>query len=383
MRRSRPWIAPIGLVLSLFLLSACGGGGGTTDTAQGGSSASDAWQAGGGAEWTKVLEAGRKEGSVVVAGPAQLGDPLSEAFQRDTGIKLTWLGGSGSDNSARLEQEARAGKLTIDVSLGGGRELTTLKPAGLLQPIKPQLILPGVKEGSQWRGGRTKWYDNDGQFLLVMSEWVYGWPLVNAEKVEPSSIRNWNDLLKPEFKGKIIAYDPTTNGPGQGATGFLSRALGLDYLRKLFVDQDVTFVTDNQQLIEAVARGTKPIGLFAIQSFIEQFKKEGFDLQVVLPSDHPGYLTSGFSVLKEPKGVPHPNAAQVFINWYASQPGQTVYSSTMLEASRRLDVNLPDVPDYVKPKAGVRYDETDVSEDFYVGERQKAIKQITDLLGGR
>src|SRR6266700_8313925 len=60
------------------------------------------WQAGAPAEWTRVLEAARKEGQVTVAGFPLLAEKMSAAFKRDTGIQLNFLGGNTGDQSARL-----------------------------------------------------------------------------------------------------------------------------------------------------------------------------------------------------------------------------------------------------------------------------------------
>lgn len=340
------------------------------------------WLAGADEEWEEILLAGQEEGSVVVAGFPFLAEPMAEAFERDTGIQLDWLGGDGSENSARLEQEARAGSVTIDILLGGGRELQTLLPDDLLEPIAPQIILPGAQEGPQWRDGEHHWYDTDEQFLFQGAGYVFGWVVVNADEIDPSEIQVWEDLLKPEFQGQIIAYDPTTNGPGQGATGFMGARRGPEFLEELYIGQEVEFVQDNNQLIETVARGTRPIGLYAIQSSVERFRSEGFNLEVVLPEDDPGYITSGFGVLKQAVGVPHPNAAQVFINWYASQPGQQVYQDTLLETSNRSDLDDSALPPYVIPQEGVEYFD-DNTEEFYTNERQVFIEEVTELLGGR
>lgn len=388
------------LAVGAFILGACGGGDGETtaeppteeegageqtegaETTAGEWEPGDPWDAGAPPEWEEILAAGREEGSVVVAGFPFLAEPMAEAFERDTGIKLEWLGGDGSENSARLEQEARAGNVTIDILLGGGRELQTLLPDGLLESVKDQMILPSVQDGPWWRGGTRHWYDTAQEYLFQGAGWVFGYVTVNADEIDPSSIQVWDDLLKPEFKGQIIAYDPTTNGPGQGATGFMGARRGLDYLRELYIGQEVEFVQDNGQLVEAVARGTKPIGLYVIQSSIERFKAEDFNLEVVLPEDDPGYITSGFSVLKQAVDVPHPNAAQVFINWYASPPAQEVYQQVMGASSNRTDIDKSGVPPYVVPQEGVEYFD-DNTEEFYTGDRQVYIEEVTELLGGR
>jgi ABC-type Fe3+ transport system substrate-binding protein len=338
------------------------------------------WQDGAPPEWQRVLKAGQAEGRVTVGGFPALARPLSAAFKRDTGIELNFFGGSSSEQSTRFEAEVRARNMTIDLLLGGARELT-LKQEGLLNPLRPQFLLPGLAERN-YRGGILKWMDNEQQYLLHGAEWVFGWVLVNKDVIDPSEIRTWKDLLNPKYRGRIISHDPRSPGPGQGATNFIYKAHGLDYIKDFFLGQEVRLTTDNRQVTEEVVRGTRPLAFASIQFHIEDFRKAGIaNLAVVLPEDYPGYLTSGFSVLKQAKGVPHPNAATVFINWYMSHPGQEVYQSVMLETARRLDVDKSKLPGYLIPREGVKYFE-DYNEETY-NTRNAAVKLVTEALGRR
>lgn len=347
--------------------------------------AGDAWDDCAPPEWDTILEAARSEGPVVVGGFPFLGDAMKEAFEADTGLTLEWFGAGGGEVSARLEQEVRAGSLTIDLILGGGTEVETLHPDGLLANIGEQMILPSVQDGPWWRDGERRWYDDDKSYLLEGSGWVFGYIVVNADEIDPASITSWQDLLKPEFSGKIVAYDPVAQGPGQGAAvGMVGdpNGLGLDYVVQLFTTQDVQFSQDNTQVVELVARGTRPVGLFALQSQIERFKGEGFNLEVVIPDDWAGYTTSGFSVIKGGVNPPHPNAAQVYLNWYASPAGQAVYQRILLASSNRTDVDKSEIPWYVVPQEGKVYWE-DSDETFRTQVRPGIVQTIVDALGGR
>jgi ABC-type Fe3+ transport system substrate-binding protein len=351
--------------------------------ATGGAAASaEDWQAGAGPEWAKVLTAAKAEGKVTVAGHSALGDPFAAAFKRDTGITLEWLGGSPNELTQRLVREATANNLTIDVALGGGTELSLLYPKGGLAPIKPQLMLPGVKDGPQWVSGKTMWMDDEGQYFFRGSLYVVGWPLINTTVVKPESITSWKDFLKPEFKGKIAAYDPRSGGPGQGVAGYVAEVFGIPFLQQLYIGQEARYTREDQQLVEWVARGVHPVGFATIQSVVEKFRALNLPIQAIAPKDGPGYLSSGFSVLKQAKGAPRPNAATVFINWYASKPGQEVYTRVMLEASTRTDVDVKELPDYVKPKKGIDYLDT-YNGNWYVKNRPEVAKAVLDALGGR
>jgi ABC-type Fe3+ transport system substrate-binding protein len=338
------------------------------------------WQDGAPPEWDRVLNAARAEGQVTVAAFPALGEKMSAAFKRDTGIQMNFLGNNGAEVSNRLEAEARAKNVTIDILLGGGQELTSMMPDGLLEPLPPQLLLPSVRP-ENFREGRHKWLDDSQQYLLQGAEYVFGWLLVNRDKIDPGAVKSWKDLLDPKYAGKIASNDPRGAGPGQGASAWIYNQFGIDYIKALFIGQKIRFSTDNRLLVENAARGITPIVFGAIQTMVERFRKEGFtNLAIVLPEDGPGYLTGGYSVLKQAKGVPHPNAATVFINWYMSKPAQEVYESVMLETSRRTDVDTG-IPDYLVPKPGVHYYEAFNEEIFH--SRNAVIDLITTALGNR
>jgi ABC-type Fe3+ transport system substrate-binding protein len=341
------------------------------------------WQAGAGEDWNRILAAARREGTVSAIGAPPLATPFAEAFKRDTGIELQYIGANPADIQARISREAKANSITVDVVLSGAGDLTSLLPAGLLNPVRPQLILPNVTEMKNWQGGTLRFADNAGQYMLKGSRYIVGWPVVNADMVKPAEITTWKDLLKPEYKGRIAAFDPRSGGPGQGVAAYLADRFGIDFVKQLYIGQDVRYASNPRQLVDWAARGTHPIIIGSIQSVIEQYRAQGFKLVVLAPQDGPGYLSSGFSVLDQLKGtLPHPNAATVFINWYASRAGQEVYAKAMLEPSARLDVNVESIPDYVKPKAGVDYPDT-YSEDWYVKVRPAVSKAVIDALGGR
>ena len=342
------------------------------------------WQSGAGENWKKTLAAAKLEGKVVVAGNAQLNKAISAGFERDTGIPVLFVVGNPSEIATRTQREAKAGTLTVDVVLNGGTELLTMHLPGYLDPIKPLLMLPGVTKPANWVGGQSQWFDNKKAYMMKTSSWVHGWAVVNSEKVDVSKIRNWSDLLKPEYKGKIAAYDPRVGGPGQSAGGYLTHQFGIDFVKRLYGGQEVTYTRDSRQLVEWAARGTYPIVLGAIQSEVERFRQGGMK-QLVVPTmaDGPGTLTGGFGVVTLPKGRPHVNAATVFVNWMASHPGHVAYASSMLESSTRADAQLDSMPDYVKPKPGVKYTLDQYSENWYKEERPKISNALVGVLGGR
>ncbi|HEY4134392.1 MAG TPA: extracellular solute-binding protein [Alphaproteobacteria bacterium] len=339
------------------------------------------WQAGAGEDWKKVMEAARKEGKVVVGGRAALGQPLIDAFKRDTGLNIDFLSGEGRDITSRIEREARSGNVTIDFVLGGAGVGIGMMNEKQLTALKPQLMLPSVTDGKNWIDGKLKWVDNGETYLLIGGEYISGWPVFNSSVIKPGEITSWTDLLKPQYKGKIAAHDPRGGSTGAAAAAYLVYLHGEDFLKKLYIDQDVTLARTPAQLIEWVVRGNYPIVIGSLATDIEKYRRAGITtIAVGEMSDGPGNLLGGNGVILEAKNPPHPNAGTVFLNWYLSQPGQYAFSTAWETPSRRVDVVIPSLPAYTLPKPGVTYLDQ-YQEDWYVNSRPKVEKAIIKIMG--
>jgi ABC-type Fe3+ transport system substrate-binding protein len=338
------------------------------------------WQAGGGEKWANLLAAAKKEGKVALAAPSQLSGPMTENFKRDTGIDLDFLGGETRDLSARFNREARSKNVTIDLILSGGAQFPLLETNDLAA-LKPQIILPGSGDGKHWADGKIKWMDAGGEYMLQATNFVLSYAIVNTDLTK-GQFRNWKDLLKPQFKGKIAAHDPRAGGPGLGIATTLAQSLGVDFMKQLFVDQEVTYSRDSRQLVEGVVRGTYAVALGASRTEIEMFRKQFKQLDIVVPEDAPGTLVGGFSVLKQAKGTPHPNASAVFVNWFASRRGQETFQKAMDEPSRRTDIPDTNFPSYMLPQPGAKYIDQ-YEENWYQNERTKIQEEVIKALGGR
>jgi ABC-type Fe3+ transport system substrate-binding protein len=340
--------------------------------------ADDDWQAGAGPEWQKVLTAARAEGKLVVAGTIQAGVPLQTAFKRDTGIDIEYLNLFGSDLFARISREYKSGQVTMDVVFIGANGLP-LALAGYNEPIRPRLMLPGATDPSKWIDGKLQFIDSAGTYMFLASEAVSSSVLVDTNTIKPETLQGWRDLLKPEYDGKIAIYDPRVAGPGANIAVYLAGVLGMDYAKKLYVDQHPKVSRDGRQIVEWVGRGVYPVAIGAIPDDVKRFQDAGVNnFAQVDMKDAPGLLLGGYSMTL-PVRAPHPNAAAVFANWFISRPGEEVYDTVQNTPSRRTDVHVATVPDYLYPKPGTTY--IDAYEQTYLlAKRPPLQKAVTELL---
>jgi iron(III) transport system substrate-binding protein len=310
-------------------------------------------------QWDTLVDAAKKEGTVVVSGPPTqaVRQELPKAFKERFGIELEYLGGRSGDLMTRLKSERAAGQYTLDAMIAGATTLyTQAYPDKMLEPIKPQLITPEATDGSNWRRGSLWFMDPESQYILRLSNQLTLTLAVNTQFVQPSEIASWKTLLEPKYKGKVSVYDPTVSGPGSATGSYIIEAMGDDYFQKLYRDQEPGVSREERQLSDWLARGQYPITLGLGAAELEPLKADGFPIAVVrdLP-EAVGTVSAGFGLVAMINKPAHPNAAKLFVNWMASKEGSEVYNKAQVSVSSRTDIDSSWVPDYAVPKPGLDY----------------------------
>lgn len=340
------------------------------------------------AKWAELQVKAKQEGQLVMTGPPFPGlrTAIIEAFGKRYGIEVNYIGANAGEIITRIDNEIKAGKISIDVNLGGTSTCWALITRGGIENMNGKLIDPEVVDPKAWRKGQPKLNEagplaNAGDFRCSFqtAEWVMTDLFVNTTMVKPGEIASWKDLLKPQYKGKIAAHDPRRSGPGQTPVGYMAALFGNDYVKQLYVGQQVKLTADSRQLAEWVARGEYPIGIALVQFAVETYRKQGLPIERVFPQDGQGSVTGGFGVVMLVKNPPHPNAAQLFVNWLGSKEAQTIYETQMMETSLRADISTQ-LPEYVRPKQGVAYPVDDYSWEHQSKIRMPAVEALSKEL---
>ena len=291
--------------------------------------------------WKDVVEAGRKEGSVVVSIPASsdLRKHLEEAFKRRfPGIDLELVPGTASKILRRISDEFQAGVRYFDVHVGGaGSMISGFVGGRIVDPIEPNLILPEVKDAKNWWGGHLA-IDKEKRFTYTFSAFLVASFWHNTKSVRAEELRSYDDLLNAKLKGKIGWLDPRQPGAGEGVWEYMWKHKGEEYLKRL-VAQDLQLSQNQRLLAESLAREklavTIGVSYYTYRSFIDAGQPV-----MALPLFKEGtYGTAGSGSLVIIKNRPHPNATKVFVNWLLSKEGQEVWTKSLSQPTRRLDVD--------------------------------------------
>ena len=327
--------------------------------------------AGTSADWDQIVAAAKKEGSVSVIGPqgSTSQDSLTVGFNRVyPDIKVEYAGLAGAQTGPKVINEQAANQNTTDLIITGtATAISSLMPAKAVDPIPPLLVGPDVRDLSVWLGNRLTFADSQKQFVLVFSGYVKAPFVYNPDMVNPDEFTSYRDLLDPRWKGKIAFRDPRLAGGGLASATFMytTESLGKDYLTQLF-KQDVVISSDDQQLVDWVARGQYPIILGPSDTLVNQYIAKGLPVRDMDSArlKEGAYYTSGNGSLVAVHNPPHPNALKVYLDYLLSKAGQTDWVKSQGFPSLRQDVPTNNVQDLLIPKPGVTYQEN--SSEPYV-----------------
>src|SRR3954463_15893149 len=156
--------------------------------------------------WEETLAAARKEGKVTVVGspdPVMRNEVIPAFEKRYPGIKVDYLAGRSSDLVERVKLERGSGIYSTDVYLSGpDTQYGVLWAEKLIDPVLPNLILPEVTEGKNWKPGKLWFTDKDGAYVLRLFNSLDSIIFINLDQVKKEEMTKAADLLNPKWLGK-------------------------------------------------------------------------------------------------------------------------------------------------------------------------------------
>ena len=276
------------------------------------------------ARFDDLVAAAKKEGELtVIALPhdwVNYGEMIQK-FSAKYGIKINELnpdGSSGEEIEAIKANKGNKGRQApdvIDVGLSFG---PSAKAEGLLAPYKVATwssIPANVKDADGF------WY-GDYYGALAFE--------VNKDLVK-NAPQDWNDLLKPEFKGKFaLAGDPRTANQAIMAVGAAALANGgsfdkvqpgLEFFKKLNAAGNFVPII---AVPGTVASGETPITVrWDYNALSNRDKCAGNPaIEVIIPRSG---VVAGVYVQAISAFAPHPNAARLWMEYLYSDEGQLIW----------------------------------------------------------
>ncbi len=306
-------------------------------------------------EWDSLQANAKKEGRIVVYGAPAVA-PVRNSFiqgMKKFGVEAEIFVGTGGEFVNKVTAQRRAGIYGMDVYVGGGTTLViNLIPAGYIDPLEPQLLLPEVKESRYWRPGELPWVDKNKSALAFAAS-PTGGVVINSSLVKQDEISSFLDLLNPKWKGNIVMNDPTVTGTGLAWFSTTDKLMGRDYIKNLALQKPV-ILRDQRLQVDWIAMGKYPVGVGILYTPVEEYIGLGAPLKQYLLKEG-SYISSGAGNVALINKAAHPNASKLFINWLLSKTGQTIWSTEVMDLSQRLDVAVDNIPANRRPDPKMKY----------------------------
>lgn len=338
------------------------------------------------AQWQQTLEAAKKEGKVVLYG-SSVGPVVRKQaafFKKKFGFDLDVSAGRGGQFVQKVRSEMSAGLNVVDVIMAGGEPVVSFKQMGLTGPMDHTLILPEVTDTKLFYTlDRHPWYD-EAKHLFYFLAYPNRDITINTDLIKPGEITSWQDLLKPQYKGKIVWSDPSVPGSGLNgvSTNLMNKVTTEGYYRKLVATQDVTMSRNLRQMAEWLARGKYPIAVSVPGTPISEMVKAGAKIGYVRVKEG-AYLSYDGGILGVSAKAPHPNAAKVFVNWFLSKEGQAIVQEATKYQSVRNDIPTEGIvnKDTMRVPGEKYFQACNTDEKCVLQEVDKNIALIKDLFG--
>jgi iron(III) transport system substrate-binding protein len=293
-------------VLVTVGLAACGSA--TTESAR---KLSDRTGPGGDAAWQKVIKDAKAEGEVVfyTAHAEDTMSQLATAFEKQYGIKVQIFRAADSDLEPKLDAEAKTGNHVADVigMSDQGYLKRTAADGAYAGPNGPALDAPGF--------GREANALTPQVIRSVATTMSYAW---NAD-LHPQGLKGFADLLDPSLSvAKIGVLAPFTPAVMDFYT-YLEKNFGADYLERLAAQKPRVYQA-GAAMAEALASGEIAAATQVSQVALYSAKAAGAPVDGGLAQ--PAWGAALYeAVLGD---APHPNAAQLLMNYIFSPAGQEI-----------------------------------------------------------
>ena len=308
-------LAVLMAVLMVASLAACGGKTSAPATEAAPAPAADNTTAA--AETTapeqSLIDAAKAEGELVVYGSCEEEylAAACEHFEELYGIKVQYQRLSTGEVQAKIEEEN--GNPSADVWFGGTTDPYNVVAAeGLLEAYEAENASHLLS--SQYRDPDGYWY---GIYKGILGFMVNKDELARMNLEAPA---DWQDLLKPEYKGLIWLSNYNTAGTAKLVINTMIQKYGHDEGIQYLVDLDKNihvYTKSGSGPSKNVGTGECVIGIGFLHDGITQIVDNGYEnVQLIIPSSGTSFEIGATAIFK---GAKHPNAAKLWVE-YALSP---------------------------------------------------------------
>ncbi len=258
------------------------------------------------AQDAKLVSEGKREGKVVVYGSMEsdIFDGIQKSFEKKTGIAVDYWRASGASVLERVLSERNTGKPLYDVVVNNAGPMEIMLKDGIFANYISPVSKNYAKEFFHPQLGPS--------YRMSPVGIVYNKNAFTAETA-PKSLE---DLLKPEFRGKLAFPDPSRGAVAAMWPASLYKLMGKDradnYVRALGATKP-TLVEGVLNAAERVTTGETPLAITYLK-YVVVFGRQGAPMDYVRLDKVLGHRHA----VQLSNRALHPNAGKAFIDFFLS-----------------------------------------------------------------
>ena len=257
------------------------------------------------AQDAKSIDAGKKEGGKVIvysSMESSISDGIAAAFKKKTGLEMEYWRGSSTKVLDRALNEHRAGKPLIDVAITIADPMFLMQKEGVFARYTSPAAADYPKSLIDPNLGPN--------YRTLLIGIVY-----NKDVIKPTDApKSFEDLVKPQYRGKLIMPDPTQHTTTTQWVASLPKLLGKERADKFVSELAATKPILAESLLPPVERavsGEVPIAITLLH-YTYVFSQKGAPLDYVrMPR-----LLGDANYVALANKAPHPNAGKAFIDYF-------------------------------------------------------------------
>jgi iron(III) transport system substrate-binding protein len=164
--------------------------------------------------------------------------------------------------------------------------------------------------------------------------------------------KDWNDLLDPKWKGKIIIRYPLASGTMRAIFGMIlarsiektgSTAEGFAWLKRLDA-QTKSYEMNASVLVQRIARREGLVTVWDLPDVLLEMRHSR-DLAYVFPTSGTAVIDDAIGLVA---GARHPEAARAFLEWVGSPEAQRLAAERAYRLPGRTDLPATELPEWAR-----------------------------------
>jgi iron(III) transport system substrate-binding protein len=165
--------------------------------------------------------------------------------------------------------------------------------------------------------------------------------------------KDWDDVLDPKWKGKVLIRDPIASGTMRAIFGaIIARSVartgspegGYEWLRKLDANTR-EYVLNPTILYQKIGRQEGIITLWDMPDIATLEQRTRIPVGYVIPSSGTPVLVDGIAIVK---GTKHPKEARLYYEFVTTPVALKAAAEQFLRIPARTDISVSDLPKWIQ-----------------------------------